>query len=144
MCAWSAGSPRTRRDRAARATIVVLLATAALASVGCGGADGDLAASCEPEAFLPVLQEAFDDDAAGLRVVAARVERCANGFAQVFAVPDQSGCTAGVSGCFENEQVFLRAAGPRWSIVTSGTGIGCDDADAEPAFREVCDGLEAG
>jgi hypothetical protein len=124
--------------------VVIALATAAAALAGCGGDDAATqAASCEPAAFLPVLKEAFDDASVGLAVVAARVERCANGYAQVFAEPDDAACAAGVGGCFETEQVYLEAVAGDWTIVDAGTGISCDDPDAAAALREVCEGLAA-
>lgn len=125
------------------AAVTAVAAAAVLA--GCGGDDAAAQASCAPAAFLPVLKGAFDDADIGLSVVAARVERCAGGYAQVFAEPDDAGCTPGVGGCFETEQVFLKAGEDgSWTIVASGTGIACTDEDADAALREVCEGLAAG
>jgi hypothetical protein len=84
-------------------------------------------APCSPGDFLPVLKRAFDDTASKLRVVQARVERCRNDYAQVFAVPDMAVCDPGLGYCYETEQVFLRWQGDRWQILTSGTGISCGD-----------------
>lgn len=122
---------------AAAALVAVLVALAA----GCGD-DATSAATCAPESFLGILQATYDDEAAGLRVAAARVERCANGYAQVFAVPDDSACEPGVGGCFETEQVFFREVDDVWEILTSGTGIGCDDLDGSPELRAACDALD--
>lgn len=124
-----------------RPVVVTLLACLVLIASGCGD-DGTEVASCEPDAFLPILKDAFDDPAAKLVVVEARVERCRNGFARVFAVPDQSACEPGVGGCFETEQVFLRDADGEWEILTSGTGIGCDDVDLDPGLADACAALD--
>ena len=89
-------------------------------------------ASCKPNAFLPVLKDAFDGNAPKLTVVEAKVERCQKGYAQVFAVPDPSVCKPGVEFCYETEQVFLRWNGSEWTIRTSGTGISCgSETEAE-------------
>ena len=55
------------------------------------------ATPCSPEAFLPVLKEALDNPAEELTIAEARVERCRNGDARVYAVPDPSVCEPGVS-----------------------------------------------
>lgn len=99
-------------------------------------------APCGPRAFLPVLKEQFDDDAAELRIVRADVERCRNDYAQVFAVPDQSGCEPGVARCLETEQVFLGWNGARWRVLTSGTGISCEAGNETIALiQRVCSAL---
>lgn len=135
---------RSRRTIVAVRPVIVtflFLVCLAVAVSGCDG-DGTEAASCEPDAFVPVLSDAYDDPDANLRVVEARVERCRNGYAQVFAVPDQSACEPGVGGCFETEQVFFREIDGEWEIVTSGTGISCDDVDLEPDLADACAALE--
>ena len=96
------------------------------------------AASCDPEAFLPLLQSTLDDPAAELRIVEVQVKLCRSGYAQVFAVPDQSVCEPGVGHCYDSEQVFLQDVAGEWQIEASGTGIGCDDGSV-PA--DVCEGL---
>ena len=96
-------------------------------------------ASCEPAAFLPVLKEAMDDPASKLKVVEAKVQRCRNDYAQVFAVPDPSVCKPGVEYCYETEQVFLHWDGA-WRIATSGTGIACG-SETDPAIVKICRAL---
>jgi hypothetical protein len=97
---------------------------------------------CEPDDFLPVLQRAFDGQAPKLRIVAARVERCRNGYAQVFAVPDKKVCDPGVGFCYETEQVFLGWNDDRWRILTSGTGIACGEGiETDALVLRVCRGL---
>ena len=97
-------------------------------------------ASCEPDAFLPVLKDAFDGKAPKLTVVEAKVERCQKGYAQVFAVPDPSVCKPGVEFCYETEQVFLRWNGSEWTIRTSGTGISCG-SETEAEIVKICRAL---
>jgi hypothetical protein len=100
------------------------------------------AAPCGAGAFLPVLKDAFDGTAPKLTVVRADVERCRNGYAQVFAVPDPSVCKPGVEFCYETEQVFLHWDGSAWTIATSGTGIECgsgSETDAE--ILKICRAL---
>jgi hypothetical protein len=97
---------------------------------------------CAPGDFLPVLRRAFDGQAPKLRIVKARVERCRNGYAQVFAVPDRSVCEPSVGFCYETEQVFLRWTGDRWRILTSGTGIACGAGiETDALVLRICRGL---
>lgn len=97
---------------------------------------------CAPEEFLPILRKAFDGQAPKLRVVKARVERCRNGYAQVFAVPDRSVCDPGVGFCYETEQVFLGWKGDHWRILTSGTGIACGEGiETDALVLRICRGL---
>ena len=97
-------------------------------------------APCEPAAFLPVLKEAFDGAAPKLTVVEAKVRRCRNDYAQVFAVPDPSVCKPGVEFCYETEQVFLHWDGSEWTIETSGTGISCG-SETEAEIVKICRAL---
>jgi hypothetical protein len=99
-------------------------------------------APCAPDEFLPVLERAFDGEAPKLKIVEARVERCRNGYAQVFAVPDRSVCDPGVGFCYETEQVFLGWKDDRWRILTSGTGIACGEGiETDALVLRVCRGL---
>ncbi len=95
--------------------------------------------SCDPASILPVLEREFDGD--HLRIVRAEVKRCRNGYAQVFAIPDQSLCPGG-SHCLENEQVFLQKVGGRWRIIDYGTGIACEqDYGLSPKTKQACKAL---
>ena len=97
---------------------------------------------CGARAFLPVLKETFDDQAPKLRIVRADVERCRNGYAQVFAVPDQSVCDPGVGYCYETEQVFFRWTGGVWRIAFTGTGISCEGgSETRPVIVRACRAL---
>jgi hypothetical protein len=92
-------------------------------------------APCDAQIFLPVLKEEFDNEAGKLRIVGADVNRCRNGYAKVFAVPDESVCQPGVGYCVEHEQVLLGWTGGRWRILTYGTGITCE----EPGFETIAE-----
>jgi hypothetical protein len=97
---------------------------------------------CAVADFLPVLKHAMDNEAGPvpLRIVRAEVARCRNGYARVFAVPDESVCPAGP--CIEHEQVFLGWAGAEWRVLTSGTGIACEAGDETArVVRRACEGL---
>ena len=80
---------------------------------------------CSPEAFLPVLKDAYDGTAPKLEIVEAKVKRCRNGYAQVFAVPNQIGLQAGQGFCYETAQDFLAFEDGAWTIAISGAGIAC-------------------
>lgn len=112
----------------------------ALVVGGCGSSTPE-AEPCSPAAFLPVLKAALDNTAEQLTIVEARVVRCRNGYARVYAVPDRSVCEPGVQHCYESEQLFLERVDDGWQIVTAGTGIGCEDGSV-PA--EVCRALGYG
>jgi hypothetical protein len=43
--------------------------------------------------------------------------------------------------CYDAEQVFLRASGGSWTVLTSGTGISCQDADSTPDLPLACSAL---
>jgi len=95
---------------------------------------------CGADAFLPILKEAFDGTAPKLEIVEAKVERCRNGYAQVFAVPNPDVCKPGKGFCYETEQVFLAFEDGTWTIATSGTGIACGfETDAE--IVKICHAL---
>jgi hypothetical protein len=97
-------------------------------------------APCDAQVFLPVLKQEFDNEAGKLRIVGADVNRCRNGYAQVFAVPDESVCEPGVGYCVEHEKVLLGWSGGEWRILTYGTGITCEEPGFEtvPLIRRVC------
>lgn len=99
-------------------------------------------APCDDAAILDVVDDAFPD----LRVpiVAVSVEECANGYARVFAIPDDSTCNPGSvdSECFENEQVFLIDRGGSWEVLAYGTGIECaNEPMLTPDLAAACQAL---
>jgi hypothetical protein len=99
-------------------------------------------ADCSPDAFLPVLKDSFDGTAPKLEIVEAKVERCRNGYAQVFAVPNSDVCKPGKGFCYETEQVFLVFEDGAWTIATSGTGIACGfETHPDAQLIEICRGL---
>lgn len=111
-------------------------------TTGPGATTDAESAPCGAQDFLPVLQAALDDAAAEIQIVRVRVERCRSGYAQVFAVPDQSLCAVGAGDCFETEQVLLRWKDDAWRVVTSGTGISCGEGNETlRLIVRVCRGL---
>ncbi len=128
------GSPTTTGP--ATTVVVTVEPTASVPVTTAPGAEPD----CGSGAFLPVLKEAFDGAAPKMTIVEARVERCRNGFAQVFAVPDPSVCEPGVDHCYETEQVFLAFEDGRWAIETTGTGLACG-SESQEGITEICRGL---
>jgi hypothetical protein len=135
-----------------RASCVAVGLVCALLAAGCGSGDDKeptatapgVPATCDPESFLPPLQDTLDNPAEKLRIVRADVRRCRNGYAQVFAVPDQSVCEPGVGYCYQDEQVFFGRVNGEWRILASGTGIGCSEADLPPEMRDACRALGYG
>lgn len=111
-----------------------------VAPTGSTAATTTSAPPCNAGVFLPVLKERMDREADDYRIVRAKVGLCRNGYAQVFAVPDQSACAAGP--CLETEQVFLAWTGSRWRFLTAGTGISCPEGnETAPVVRRACEGL---
>jgi hypothetical protein len=98
------------------------------------------AGQCSPDAILPVLRDHLEHPG-GLHIATVNVRQCQNGYARVFAVPEDSTCGQPNGSCNESEQVFLRASGDSWSVLTSGTGISCQDADVSPDLSLACSAL---
>jgi hypothetical protein len=97
---------------------------------------------CSPGTFLPVLKDAYDGTAPKLEIVEAKVERCRNGYAQVFAVPNPDVCKPGKGFCYETAQDFLAFEDGAWTIVTSGTGIACGfETNPDAELLTICRAL---
>jgi hypothetical protein len=133
-CGGSGGSTATGGAPGTETVVVTVAPTEPATTTAPAAAD------CSPGSFLPLLKETYDDPASKLEVVEAKVRRCRNGYAQVFAVPDPEACNRDAAHCFETEQVFLALEDGAWTIVDSGTGLACaSENDAE--LTEVCRGL---
>ena len=100
-------------------------------------------APCTEAAILPVVADELEAAAGGaLHIVAVDLQQCRNGYARVFAVPDNSGCGHPSGACVETEQVFLADHAGQWRHLTSGTGIACEaDDDLFPALLAACQAL---
>ena len=100
-------------------------------------------APCTEAAILPVVADELEAAAGGaLHIVAVDLQQCRNGYARVFAVPDNSWCGHPGGACAETEQVFLADHAGQWSHLTSGTGIACEaDDDLFPALLAACRAL---
>lgn len=97
-------------------------------------------APCTAAAIFPVVAAELEAAAGGaLHIVSVDLQQCRNGYARVFAVPDNSRCGQPGGACVDNEQVFLADHGGQWSYLTSGTGIACEaDNDLFPALLAAC------
>ncbi len=96
------------------------------------------AALCDPEVMLPVIHEQVEI-AAPLTFGAVEIQECQNGYARVYAkVADPP------PGTEDAEQVFLRDAGGTWEVITSGTGITCEDEPVLPILVDACRALGSG
>ncbi len=100
-------------------------------------------AACTEAAILPVVADELEAAAgSGLQIVSVNLQQCRNGYARVFAVPDNSRCGHPGGACAETEQVFLTDHAGQWSHLTSGTGIACEaDHDLFPALLAACQAL---
>jgi hypothetical protein len=108
--------------------------TVAATTVSGDTAPGDPAA-CDVQSILPVVAGLFPENDAW-KIIGVDIANCQNGYARVFALPDQSDCPNG-SICRENEQVFLVAVDGDWEYLESGTGIVCPD----PFVLAACEAL---
>lgn len=98
------------------------------------------AGDCSPDAILPVVRDHLEQPG-GPRIVAVNVRQCQNGYARVLGVPDNATCGRPGGSCYDAEQVFLRAGGESWSVLTSGSGISCQDPDIQPDLSVACHAL---
>jgi hypothetical protein len=101
--------------------------TAASATETTTAPDGDTAVSCQPAAFLPVLQRELDRQS-GPRLASVTVERCRDGYARVVGVPADAGG--------DGVQAVLRDSGGSWRVLVHGRRIECDGSDR--AVAEAC------
>jgi hypothetical protein len=96
-------------------------------------------ASCDAEVLLAATRTALATD---IEIPSVTVAECQNGYARVYANPDQSGCGQLEGACYENEQVFLADTDGEWTYMTSGTGISCSsDDDLGPELVTACEAL---
>ena len=97
---------------------------------------------CSPGAFLPLLKDTYDGTAPKLEIVEADVKRCRNGYAQVFAVPNQDVCKPGKGFCYETAQDFLVFEDGAWTIAISGAGIACGfETNPNAELLKICRAL---
>lgn len=137
-----------RRDTPAAeqsATTATTRARPALASTAPSTTTAPAAAhaACTAAAIRPVVAAELEAAAGGaLHIVAVDLQQCRNGYARVFAVPDNARCGDPGGACLDNEQVFLADHGGQWSYLTSGTGIACEaDDDLSPTLLAACRAL---
>jgi hypothetical protein len=90
-------------------------------------------APCDPAAMLPVVREQVPIGPP-MTIASVQVDVCRNGYARVYA--KTGNVPPGTS--METEQVFLRDISGTWVVLTSGTGVGCGDADITPDLKAAC------
>ncbi len=98
--------------------------------------------TCDPQQLTAVLDSLVPDDTVPLTSVT--VDACRDGFVQLVAVRDQSGCPpSGTAGnpCTEPQRMWLKYADGAWTVLDVGTGIGCDPTDLAPSITEACAAL---
>ena len=105
-------------------------------------------ASCDPKDLVGVVDKLVTDGTNKHVVVSVTVGACRNGFVQLLATGDQSGCAPdGTVGhvCSEPQPMWLKDVGGVWTLVGSGTGIGCEPPGGiivmEPEITEACRAL---
>jgi len=97
--------------------------------------DASAAAPCDAEVMLLVIQEEVPIGPPWVWE-SVNIQQCQNGYARVFARP----LTPEGPG-EDSEQVFLLDEGGTWHVLTSGTGIACNDPDIDPELEEACQAL---
>jgi hypothetical protein len=88
-----------------------------------------IAAACESSVILPVVKGIAPDI-----IVGVDIQQCQNGYARVFATPEDP-------NRYESEQVFLKDEEGSWKLLTWGTGISCQDPDLLPELLPACTAL---
>lgn len=104
---------------------------------------GASVAPCDEDVILGVVADALSDPPR-IVVVEVSIPECANGYARVWAVPDNSMCDPGSSDseCFAEEQVFLIDRSGTWEVLAQGTGIECwDEHMRDPEVVAACTAL---
>jgi hypothetical protein len=86
-------------------------------------------AACESSVILPVVKEIAPDI-----IVGVDIQQCQNGYARVFATPEDP-------NRYESEQVFLKDEEGSWKLLTYGTGISCQDPDILDELIPACEAL---
>jgi hypothetical protein len=116
----------------------------------CGVRDGDVASPsvspsaspsvdpCSPAYLVPWFKSFIDGTAPDLVIVDAEVVACANGYAHVYAIPQQN---PEGQNQYDSEQFWLKWEDGDWVGVAQGTGITCADADRTPEHAAACDAL---
>ena len=133
-----------RMRRLAIATSLVLVVA------GCGRASGDgaappasptgpiMAVACSDAVLIPWFKSFIDGTAPDLVIVDVDVVACRNGYAHVYAVPQQN---PEGQNQYDAEQFWLKWEDGGWVGVAQGTGITCSDPDRTPEHAAACDAL---
>jgi hypothetical protein len=121
-------------------TVTTTVTETATATGGSTGGTGS-AAPCAASDLLPVLKAKMDGTADKLTIVKVKVTRCQNDYAFVIAVPDRSVCQEGVGDCYDSAQVLMSWDGSRWSIINTGTDIGCTSIPLSDQTLVACKAL---
>jgi hypothetical protein len=97
------------------------------------------AAACDPAAMLPVIQDSIELGVEGVFWDEVGIQECRNGYARVYA--GVGGTPPPGTSLEDAEQVFLKDVDGEWTVLTSGTGIGCADDDLSPELQLACNAL---
>ncbi len=105
-------------------------------------------ASCDPKDLVGVVNKLVTDGSNKHVVESVTVGACRNGFVQLLRTGDLSGCAPdGTMGhvCSEPQPMWLKDVGGVWTLVATGTGIGCEPPGGiiamEPEITEACRAL---
>ena len=98
------------------------------------------AAPCEPDAMLPVIRAQVPIGTPGVFFDSVDILECQMGYARAAAIISNPNPTPGTH-LEPSEQVFLRDAGGRWTVLSSGSGIFCLPPFTPAAMKDACDAL---
>ena len=93
---------------------------------------------CSDAVLIPWFKSFIDGTAPDLVIVDVEVVACRNGYAHVWAVPQQN---AEGQNQYDSEQFWLKVVDGAWTSVAQGTGITCSDPDRTPEHAAACDAL---
>lgn len=140
---------RARVRRVRRLALAASLATLALVVAACGGGGGGGSAPtpatptpsvdpCSADYLVPWFKSFIDGTAPDLIIVDAEVVACRDGYAHVYAIPQQN---PEGQNQYDSEQFWLKWEDGDWVGVAQGTGITCSDTDRTPEHAAACDAL---
>jgi hypothetical protein len=93
---------------------------------------------CDPAAMLDAIRAEIQIPVQGVFWGSVDVQECRGRYARVFVHVE--GTPPPGTSLEDSEQVFLRYSGGAWAVLTSGTGVTCDESSfaVVPELEDAC------